>query len=123
MLKNAISHFPSRRAISLRNGTLRPTRIIRSSLHIPSGPSFCRHPPQAGAALQSYRPMSSQHSGESTLRPQPDKVLQDIADYVHNYKVDSELAWETARLCLIDTIGCGLEALRFPECARLLGPV
>jgi 2-methylcitrate dehydratase len=61
--------------------------------------------------------------GESTVRPQPDKVLVDIAEYVHNYKIDSELAYETARLCLIDTIGCGLEGLRFKECARLMGPV
>ncbi|EDR11526.1 uncharacterized protein LACBIDRAFT_313797 [Laccaria bicolor S238N-H82] len=69
------------------------------------------------------RPMSSGHGGESTLRPEPDKVLQDIADYVHGYKINSDLAYETARLCLIDTIGCGLEALRFPECTKLLGPV
>jgi 2-methylcitrate dehydratase len=65
----------------------------------------------------------SAHQGESTLRPEPDKVLKDIADYVHNYRVDSDLAFETARLCLIDTIGCGLEALRFPDCTKLLGPV
>jgi len=70
----------------------------------------------------SVRAMSAHH-GESTLRPEPDKVLQDIADYVHNYKIESDLAFETARLCLIDTIGCGLEALRFPECTKLLGPV
>ncbi|KAG6837489.1 ATP-binding cassette transporter CGR1 [Arthromyces matolae] len=69
-----------------------------------------------------HRQMSA-HAGESTLRPEPDKVLQDIADYVHNYTIHSDLAWETARLCLIDTIGCGLEALRFPECTKLLGPV
>jgi len=60
---------------------------------------------------------------ESAERPQPDKVLVDIADYVHNYKIDSAVAFETARLCLIDTIGCGLEALRFPDCTKLLGPV
>ncbi|KAI4528618.1 2-methylcitrate dehydratase PrpD [Schizophyllum commune Loenen D] len=66
--------------------------------------------------------MSSTH-GELAHRPQPDKVLQDIADYVHNYKIDSDLAYETARLCLIDTIGCGLEGLRFPACTKLLGPV
>ncbi|KAI6046046.1 MmgE/PrpD family-domain-containing protein [Pisolithus marmoratus] len=65
----------------------------------------------------------STHHGESAIRPEPDKVLKDIADYVHNYQVTSELALETARLCLIDTIGCGLEALRFPDCTRLLGPV
>ena len=67
--------------------------------------------------------MSHHAHGESAVRPQPDKVLVDIADYIHNYKVDSELAYETARLCLIDTIGCGLEGLRFKECARLMGPV
>ncbi|KAG9103891.1 ATP-binding cassette transporter CGR1, partial [Ceratobasidium sp. 392] len=61
--------------------------------------------------------------GESTVRPEPDQVVKDIADYVHDFEVTSELAWETARLCLIDTIGCGLEGLRFKECARLLGPV
>ncbi|KIM69168.1 hypothetical protein SCLCIDRAFT_1208593 [Scleroderma citrinum Foug A] len=65
----------------------------------------------------------SAHHGESAIRPEPDRVLKDIADYVHNYQVTSELALETARLCLIDTVGCGLEALRFPECTRLLGPV
>jgi 2-methylcitrate dehydratase len=65
----------------------------------------------------------SAHAGESTLRPEPDKVLQDIADYVHGFQIDSDLAFETARLCLIDTIGCGLEALRFPDCTKLLGPV
>lgn len=67
--------------------------------------------------------MSGHHVAESTVRPEADKVLQDIADYVHTYQIDSELAFETARLCLIDTIGCGLEALRFPDCTKLLGPV
>lgn len=73
--------------------------------------------------LLPVRAMSSFKGGESTIRPAADKVLQDIADYVHHFKVESDLAFETARLCLIDTIGCGLEALRFPECTRLLGPV
>lgn len=62
-------------------------------------------------------------AAESAIRPEPDQVLQDIADYVHNFKIDSELAFETARLCLIDTVGCGLEGLRFESCARLMGPV
>ena len=65
----------------------------------------------------------SVHHGESAVRPEPDKVLKDIADYVHNYQITSDLAFETARLCLIDTIGCGLEGLNFPECTKLLGPV
>jgi 2-methylcitrate dehydratase len=75
-------------------------------------------------ALSTSRSMSTTHFGESTVRPEPDKVVQDIADYVHDHKIDSDLAWETARLCLIDTIGCGLEGLRVsPECRNLLGPV
>jgi MmgE/PrpD N-terminal domain len=76
-------------------------------------------------ALTASRSMSTTtHFGESTVRPEPDKVVQDIADYVHDYKIVSDLAWETARLCLIDTVGCGLEGLRVsPECRNLLGPV
>ena len=57
------------------------------------------------------------------VRPQPDQVLVDIADYVMNYKVASDLAYETARNCLIDTLGCGLEALSYPACTKLLGPI
>ncbi len=56
-------------------------------------------------------------------RPEPDEVLQDIADYVLNYKVTGELAFETARLCLLDTLGCGLEALEYTACTKLLGPI
>lgn len=91
-----------------------PAVAYRSSLLS----SLTRSAPQTTVA----RAMSVHH-GESAIRPEPDKVLKDIADYVHHYQVTSELALETARLCLIDTIGCGLEALRFPECTRLLGPV
>ena len=47
----------------------------------------------------------------SSIRPEPDKVLVDIADYVLNYSVVSSEAYNTARLCLMDTLGCGLEAL------------
>ncbi|CAZ80526.1 unnamed protein product [Tuber melanosporum] len=60
---------------------------------------------------------------KQNIRPEPDQVLQDIADYVHSYEITSQLAWETARLCLIDTLGCGLEALNFEQCKNLLGPV
>lgn len=59
----------------------------------------------------------------SNIRPKPDQVLVDIADYVLNYKIESHEAYETARYCLLDTIGCGLEALEYPECTKLLGPI
>src|ERR1700738_3671681 len=64
--------------------------------------------------------MSLHASGE---RPPYDQVLVDIADYVCNYKIESELAYTTARNCLIDTLGCGLEALEYPDCTQLLGPI
>jgi 2-methylcitrate dehydratase len=64
--------------------------------------------------------MSSHASGE---RPPYDQVLLDIADYVCGYTIESELAYTTARNCLIDTLGCGLEALEYPACTKLLGPV
>jgi len=59
----------------------------------------------------------------SNERPAPDTVLVDIAEYALNYKIDSELAYKTARACLIDTLGCGLEALEYPACTKLLGPM
>ena len=59
----------------------------------------------------------------SNVRPEPDQVLADIADYVIGFQVTSPLAYETARSCLIDTLGCGLEALEYPACTKLLGPV
>ncbi|HXF45857.1 MAG TPA: bifunctional 2-methylcitrate dehydratase/aconitate hydratase [Burkholderiaceae bacterium] len=59
----------------------------------------------------------------SNVRPQPDQVLVDIADYVQNYEIKSAEAYETARYCLMDTLGCGFEALEYPACTKLLGPV
>lgn len=56
-------------------------------------------------------------------RPDYDDVLQTIADYVLSYRIDSDEARDTARNCLIDTLGCGLLALRFPECTKHLGPL
>jgi 2-methylcitrate dehydratase len=59
----------------------------------------------------------------SNVRPAPDQVLVDIADYVLSAKLDSALAYETARNCLIDTLGCGLEGLEYKACTKLLGPI
>ena len=64
--------------------------------------------------------MSSQITNE---RPAPDKVLTDIADYALSYEIKSELAYTTARSCLIDTLGCGLEALDYSACTKLMGPM
>ncbi|MBY0587032.1 bifunctional 2-methylcitrate dehydratase/aconitate hydratase [bacterium] len=56
-------------------------------------------------------------------RPAPDEVLCQMADYVLNTAIESDEAFETARYCLMDSLGCGLLALRFPECTKLLGPI
>ena len=59
----------------------------------------------------------------SNVRPKPDDVLVKIADYATGYEIRSGEAYETARYCLMDTLGCGLEALEYPACTKLLGPV
>jgi 2-methylcitrate dehydratase len=59
----------------------------------------------------------------SNVRPDPDQVLVDIADYAIAYTVTSEETYDTARYCLMDTLGCGLEALSYPACTKLLGPI
>jgi 2-methylcitrate dehydratase len=64
--------------------------------------------------------MSTPFSNE---RPQPDQVLVDIVDYVLDYSIQSQLAFETAHYCLLDTLGCGFEALTYPACTKMLGPL
>ncbi|HYC48153.1 MAG TPA: bifunctional 2-methylcitrate dehydratase/aconitate hydratase [Burkholderiales bacterium] len=59
----------------------------------------------------------------SNVRPDPDQVLVDIAKYARDYEITSTEAYDTARLCLMDTLGCGLEALTYPACTKLLGPI
>ncbi|MCH4565253.1 2-methylcitrate dehydratase [Halomonas sp. EGI 63088] len=60
---------------------------------------------------------------EANVRPDYDVELQRIADYVLEYRIESAEALDTARNCLMDTLGCGLLALRFPECTKHLGPL
>lgn len=60
---------------------------------------------------------------EDNIKPDYDQVITDIVDYVLNKKIDSVLAYETARLCLMDTLGCGILALNFNECTKLMGPI
>ena len=59
----------------------------------------------------------------SAKRADWDQVLVDIADYVCDYEVTSELAFETAHNCLLDTLACGFQALDYPACTKLMGPV
>ena len=59
----------------------------------------------------------------SNIRPAPDDLLVRIADYVADFQITSDEAFETARHCLMDTLGCGILALGYPACTKLLGPI
>jgi 2-methylcitrate dehydratase len=59
----------------------------------------------------------------SNIRPAPDEIIIDLADYAANYIPETKEAIDTARYCLMDGLGCALLALRFPECTKHLGPV
>jgi len=60
---------------------------------------------------------------ENNIKPDYDEVMRDIVDYVMDAPISSPLAYDTARLCLMDSLGCAMLALNFPECTKLLGPV
>ena len=59
----------------------------------------------------------------TNARPKADQVIVDIADYALKYRITSAEAYNTARLCLMDTLGCGFEALSYPACTKLMGPI
>ncbi len=60
---------------------------------------------------------------ENNIKPEYDSVIRDIAEYTLYSKIDSQEAYDTARLCLMDTLGCGMLALTFPQCTKLMGPI
>jgi len=59
----------------------------------------------------------------SNVRPKPDRVLELISSYVKDFEIKSQDAYATARYCLMDTLGCGFEALEYPACTKLMGPI
>ncbi len=63
------------------------------------------------------------HDSKSAARPTPDHLLAAIAEYVLDHEIRSALAYETALYCLMDTLACGFQALKYPACTKLLGPV
>ncbi|MDR3477691.1 MAG: bifunctional 2-methylcitrate dehydratase/aconitate hydratase [Gammaproteobacteria bacterium] len=65
----------------------------------------------------------SMHIADVNLRPAADRELTAIADYVTSYKIESPLAYSTARYCLMDSLGCAMLALQYPQCTKLLGPI
>jgi 2-methylcitrate dehydratase len=65
----------------------------------------------------------SHHDIRSAVRPDPDQPMVDIANYVANYAIDSQEAYDTARYMLLDSLGCAMLAMKFPDCVKHLGPV
>jgi 2-methylcitrate dehydratase len=63
------------------------------------------------------------HTVDENIRPAPDAELESIADYVSRENIKSDLAYTTARYCLMDALGCAILALRYPACTKLLGPI
>ena len=59
----------------------------------------------------------------SAVRPQPDQPMVDIADYVIDYTIDSQEAYDTARYMLLDSLACAMLAMKFPDCVQHLGPI
>lgn len=57
----------------------------------------------------------------NNIRPEFDREIVDIVDYVMNYEISSRVAYDTAHYCLLDTLGCGLEALEYPACKNCWG--
>jgi 2-methylcitrate dehydratase len=111
-----------------RRLAVRSSAAFRQSAAVPSQP-FAR-PRITVPLIQPIMatPFSTQTPMASSLptKPSPreyDPEIQDMAKYVHQYEIKSDLALETARFILLDTIGCGLEGLRFKECTKLLGPI
>src|SRR5215469_8649330 len=65
----------------------------------------------------------SVNDSKSAERPPPDPALLAIADYARNFPIRSAGAYETARYCFMDTLACGFQALKYPACRKLLGPL
>ena len=59
----------------------------------------------------------------SNIRPEPDPLLVQIADYVLEPTTGSDEALDTARVCMMDALGCAMAALAYPACTKLLGPI
>src|SRR5678810_405009 len=81
-----------------------------------------RRLPYASGASHESAPMSHLDI-RSAVRPQPDQPMVDIADYVIDYRIDSQEAYDTARYMLLDSLACAMLAMKFPDCVKHLGPL
>lgn len=112
------------RSLRLQPRTVRLAAPLTSGLTSTgfSAPTAARNP----SSSYNFSTSSARQSGAPAMTAEPrdyDPEINDIANYVNNYKVDSDLAFDTARWVFLDTLGCGLEGLRFKECTKLLGPI
>ena len=80
---------------------------------------FDRHP----SLITNFRQKGKNSMIKTNEIKQKDALLEEITDYVLNKEVTSAEAFSTARYVLLDTLGCGILALQYPECTKLLGPV
>ncbi|OMP83859.1 2-methylcitrate dehydratase [Diplodia seriata] len=109
--------------------SLRPSPALASSVRAlrPVALQAARPPVVSRVARASFATTMPTKSDNATAVPagknEFDPEVVDIANYVHNAKIDSPLAFDTARWVFLDTLGCGLKALEFPQCTKLLGPV
>lgn len=99
------------RALTARAPVTRSSVVTRTTLPAMAAPYTTSAPKRSGESMPSKA---------SPVEYDPE--IKDIASYVHNYKIDSDVALDTSRYILLDTLGCGLEALRFPQCTAVLGP-
>ena len=119
----AVRHLAHRRLVGARHRAAAST--ARSSGRPPttSGRTTRRSSRSNSASKPESETRAAMSAPISNVRPKPDRVLTDIADYVTKFKITSKEAFATARHCLIDTLGCGFEALSYPACTKLLGPI
>ena len=119
LVSSAFKRVPVRRiAAGALAARAQPFAVVRQT------PSFRipRPAPALASSFSTSTKMSSSHPSRAPPQEYDPEIL-DIASYVHNHKIDSEVALDTSRYILLDTIGCGLEALRFPQCTAILGPL
>lgn len=120
LASSVIKRAPLKRLAAGSFAAARPSPILRARSQVVQTSQILR--PTMASAFSTTAPKgSSMPSKADTADYDPE--IRDIASYVHNYKIDSDLALDTSRYILLDTIGCGLEALRFPQCTAVLGPI
>merc|ERR1712000_280457 len=112
-----------------QSSTKAPLCLSSRVAHHPQGQTFASRTTTPSTLRQGARAFMASHTPQSGAAAAPkasqefDPEIVDMAKYAYNYKVDSDLAIDTARFVFLDTLGCGLRALDFDACTKLLGPV